>query len=157
MQAAEAVKRVLLVEDDAVTRQALALALRGDGYEVVPKANGREALDVLEAGPPVDLIVLDMLMPVLDGWHFLQKLTARHGRPAPVIVTTASILTREWALDHGCAGFLHKPVEPEALLAEARRCLTAQPPLEVLLRAWSRASPAEQAAFLAETRRRDGR
>jgi CheY-like chemotaxis protein len=64
-----------------------------------------------------------MLMPVLDGWHFLRLLPDSPGRAPPVVVITGTILTREWAQDNGCAGFLHKPVEEGPLLAEVRRCL----------------------------------
>jgi CheY-like chemotaxis protein len=112
--------RILVVEDNDICREGLATVLRREGYAVVPLPNGRDALDYLEAGPPPDLILLDMLMPVVDGWHFLGRLPQTH---PPVIVVTATILTREWAQTHGCAGFLRKPIEPEELLAEVRGCL----------------------------------
>jgi CheY-like chemotaxis protein len=57
-------------------------------------------------------------MPVLDGWHFLEQLKAKHIPPIPIIVVTATVLTREWAEDHGCRGFLPKPIEPLAMLEE---------------------------------------
>jgi CheY-like chemotaxis protein len=64
-----------------------------------------------------------MLMPVLDGWHLLGRL--RQGGPhPPVVVTTGTaVVGREWALDHGCAGCLRKPVGAEELLDEVRRVL----------------------------------
>jgi CheY-like chemotaxis protein len=66
-------------------------------------------------------------MPVLDGWHFLEQL--RRGPqlpPAPIVITTATNLTREWAESHGCQGCLRKPIEPEALLDEVQRCLAGR-------------------------------
>jgi CheY-like chemotaxis protein len=118
-------RTLLVVEDNDVSREGLAVVLRRAGYHVVPAANGEEALRLLKAGPPPDLILLDMLMPVLDGWHFLERLR-RKGPCPPVIVTTAAgVLSLEWAQDHGCAGFLRKPVETDELLAEGRRCLAA--------------------------------
>jgi CheY-like chemotaxis protein len=63
-------------------------------------------------------------MPVLDGWHFLERLRKPPAATGPpIIVTTGSNLTREWAESHGCAGFVRKPIQETALLAEVRRCL----------------------------------
>lgn len=115
-------KTILVVEDHAVAREGLAVLLRRAGYAVTMAANGQEALDLLAAGHAPDLILLDMLMPVLDGWHFLSQLRQRGPLP-PIVVTTGTILTREWAEANGCAGFLRKPVEEDALLAEVHHCL----------------------------------
>ncbi len=120
----QAGKTLLVVEDDAATREGLALILEREGYALVLAAHGQEALARLLAGPSPDLILLDMLMPVLDGWHFLRRMRLEGPRPAvPVVILTATILTREWAKDHGCQGFLHKPFAVEPLLEEVRRCL----------------------------------
>jgi CheY-like chemotaxis protein len=120
--------RLLVVEDNEKAREGLATILRREGYEAVLAANGQEALDLLRVGPPPDLIILDMLMPVLDGWHFLETLKRRGPRPLPnIVITTGTNITLEWALDHGCQGFLRKPIQTEALLAEVRRCL-GEPP-----------------------------
>jgi CheY-like chemotaxis protein len=114
----------LVVEDNDVAREGLAVALRREGYGVVPAANGQEALDHLHTGPRPDLVLLDMLMPVLDGWHFLERLPRESPAPLPPVVVMTSInLTREWALDHGCHGFLRKPIETNRLLEEVRRCV----------------------------------
>jgi CheY-like chemotaxis protein len=123
MPAAPAHRTILVVEDNDVSREGLAVVLRRAGYRVVPAANGEEALRLLRDGPPPDLILLDMLMPVLDGWHFLNRL--REGGPHPPVIvgTGTGVLSREWASDHGCAGFLRKPIKTEELLDEVRRCL----------------------------------
>jgi CheY-like chemotaxis protein len=128
MDTAQADKTLLVVEDNEVAREGLASILSRHGYAVALAANGREALDYLAGNPAPALILLDMLMPVLDGWRFLEqlKLSGRLGT-TPVVVTTGTVLTREWAGDHGCAGFVKKPIEVEALLAEIRRCLEAEP------------------------------
>ena len=117
-------KTILVVEDDPIAREGLNVILRRDGYEVVLAGNGEEALAALHRQRP-DLILLDMLMPVLDGWHFLQRVQEK-ALPAhtPVVVATSStVISREWAQAHGCAGFLRQPVEPDELLREVRRCL----------------------------------
>jgi len=123
MLAAPAHRTILVVEDNDVSREGLAAVLRRADYRVLVAANGDEALYLLKGGPPPALILLDMLMPVLDGVHFLDRLQQAGPHP-PVIVTTAvGALSREWAEDHGCAGFLHKPVDTKQLLDEVRRCL----------------------------------
>ena len=67
-------------------------------------------------------------MPVLDGWHFLQEVRRAGGhRRVPIVVVTSTILTREWAHDHGCAGLLRKPVRADELLGEVRDCLARAP------------------------------
>ncbi len=115
---------ILVVEDDDLSREGVATSLRGEGHEVIPLCHGREALDYLEGNAAPNLILLDMLMPVLDGWHFLEQLRRKLFRPPiPVVLTTGTILTREWAASHGCAGCLRKPITAEELLAEVRCCL----------------------------------
>jgi two-component system chemotaxis response regulator CheY len=118
-----AAKTVLVVEDEPVARDGLAAILRRHGYTVFAAEHGQRALDLLLAGAQPDLILLDMLMPVLDGWRFLQLLPQTPAPAPPVVITTGTILTREWARDNGCAGFVKKPIEADALLAEVGRCL----------------------------------
>jgi CheY-like chemotaxis protein len=116
------VRTLLVVENNDAAREWAALFLRREGYTVATAANGREALDAVHSRPPPDLILLDMHMPVLDGWHLLEQLR-QEGSHVPVLVTTSTILTREWAEAHACRGFLHKPFGEPELLAEVRGCL----------------------------------
>ncbi|HEX2573611.1 MAG TPA: response regulator, partial [Polyangia bacterium] len=81
-------KRVLLVDDDDAVVDSLTLALE-DSYEVLAARNGREALEVLE-GEGVDAVLLDLMMPVLDGPGFLRECRARHIE-VPVLVFSAGI------------------------------------------------------------------
>jgi two-component system, chemotaxis family, chemotaxis protein CheY len=110
---------ILIVEDNDICREEWTNILCTEGYEVVPLRHGQEALDYLQNNPAPDLILLDMLLPVLDGWHFLKRLP----KPVPIIITTGTVLTREWAASYGCAGCLRKPIEAVDLLAEVRCCL----------------------------------
>jgi CheY-like chemotaxis protein len=126
MSSQETTKTLLLVEDDEIASAAVATLLSRHGYEVARAEDGKEALEYLEAHAPPDLILLDMFLPVLDGWRFLERLKGHPAAPVPVVVTTGSILTPEWAQDHGCAGFVKKPIEETVLLEEVRRCLTAE-------------------------------
>jgi CheY-like chemotaxis protein len=82
---------VLVVEDDCDIREVLSDTLAIEGYAVVSAANGRQALDLLHAGLDADLILLDLLMPVMNGWEFR---AAQRADPAlsriPVVVVSAS-------------------------------------------------------------------
>jgi CheY-like chemotaxis protein len=119
-------RTIRIVEDNEVTREGLAAILRGEGYAVALAANGQAALDYLRDNPPLALVILDMLMPGLDGWGLLEELRRLERPPAvPILIVTATLLTGQWAIDHGCVGLVHKPVVPEELLAEVRRCVGA--------------------------------
>jgi CheY-like chemotaxis protein len=116
------VKTLLLVEDNEVIREGMAVLLRREGYEVVLAADGQEGLTLLDAEPRPDLVLLDMLLPRLDGWEFLERAGGRSSPPA-ILLMTGTCLSREWAESHACRGFLRKPVEVDELLEEVRRCL----------------------------------
>lgn len=78
---------VLIAEDDNEARRAIATMLRGAGYSVIEAANGAEALRYAHERPEIALIVLDMHMPVMDGWQFLAERTRDpHLRTTPTIV-----------------------------------------------------------------------
>jgi CheY-like chemotaxis protein len=116
---------LLIVEDNAIARVGLTTLLERSGYAVATATHGKEALDYLAAHPPPNVILLDMLLPVMDGWAFLGELAALPLSPRPrVIVTTgAAVIGREWVMAHGCHGFVRKPIEIDGLLAEIARCL----------------------------------
>ncbi len=87
--------RVLVVDDDAVTRTMLGEYLRGVGLEVVQASNGHQALEAIRMEAP-DAVLLDLLMPVMDGMTFLERLRANPSHVGlPVLVLTAKILTRQ--------------------------------------------------------------
>jgi len=117
-------KTILIVEDNAIQREGLAVVLQKEGYTVLVAADGKEASDMLRVGVP-DLILLDMMMPAPDGWHLMQ-LWKHYPALASVpvfIVTGLGIASDEWAASLGARGLLRKPVEMEPLLAAVRRCL----------------------------------
>jgi CheY-like chemotaxis protein len=116
---------ILLVQEDAILRQAWDAILHADGHEVRSSANAEEGLaSVAESGPP-NLIVLDLFGPVLDGWYYLERLMLACPYPPPpvIIVTEIRAIDRAWAEAHGCGGCLHRPVRPEDLRGEVSRCL----------------------------------
>jgi urea transport system substrate-binding protein len=115
-------KRVLVVEDDEDVRVIVAMELEALGHEVVQAENGRAALEAIEQARP-NLILLDMRMPVMDGWHFASELKRRHGRVAPIVVLTAAPDARERAREVGADGWLSKPFELAALFDVVTRQL----------------------------------
>src|SRR5579871_2730002 len=117
-----ATKTVLVVEDNDITREGLAIVLRQASFKVTLAGNGEQALASLRESRP-DVVLLDMVMPVLDGWHFLQQVKAENVPDLPIIIVTATVLTREWAQQQGCCGFIRKPIEMAEMLEEIRRCL----------------------------------
>ena len=113
---------ILVVDDDPDLRQFLQLMLTSMGFEVTTAANGQEALDVLESHDP-DLILLDMKMPVMDGWEFSRALETRDARP-PIVVLTAAPDPAARAAEVHADGWLGKPFENEELEATVRKFAT---------------------------------
>jgi CheY-like chemotaxis protein len=112
---------VLVVDDEAGVRGSIAAELEASGYGVSTAPNGKVALEQARATRP-DLIVLDLVMPVMDGWQFLH---VRRGDPTlaavPVVVLTACAVS----LVEGAAVLLRKPLDVDALLAAAARLTSA--------------------------------
>ena len=106
------VKRILVVDDDPDILDALRQALE-DGYEVLVAQDGREALDILER-QAVDAIVLDLMMPVLDGVAVLQQLRSGGSR-IPVIIVSAGADVARVARTHGIRDYFPKPFDLTAL------------------------------------------
>jgi DNA-binding response OmpR family regulator len=115
--------RLLIIEDERPMRTALADALAGEGYRVLTAADGQEGLDRALAEKP-DLILLDLMMPRLDGFTLCAQLR-RLGHAVPVLMLTAKgqIEDRVKGLDAGADDYLVKPFSTEELLARVRALL----------------------------------
>ena len=126
MPQAVATRRVLVVDDDRVIRECVAETLREEGYEARTAMNGAEALELIEAGPAPDLIVLDMRMPVLDGWGFARAYRARPGPHAPIVVITAAHDSPERLVELQAEDVLPKPFDLDQLVRAVERCLAGR-------------------------------
>jgi CheY-like chemotaxis protein len=113
--------RVLLVEDDLLLSELLEMLLMLEGLAVVHASNGAEALQRLE-GAAFDLIVLDLMMPVLDGLGFLDRLGSADTAQPPVLVFSAStnLEVAERARKAGAAAVARKPIDQEEFVALLR-------------------------------------
>jgi CheY-like chemotaxis protein len=115
-------KLILIVEDDHDVAHLLAEVLEVEGYRTAIAANGCEALDQLQKDSHPDLILLDMMMPVMDGWKFREE---QRKLPAfasiPVLTVTADGDARGKAAAIQAAGHVSKPVEIDSLLDEVER------------------------------------
>ena len=120
---------ILLVDDDAELRDELAAALAEVGYEVVSASNGREALELMKVRPLPRVIVLDLLMPVMNGWEFCD---AARGDPAmekiPIVVTSGAV-SRDPASPYyiNVDDFITKPFDLDELLMKIRRLSAGAP------------------------------
>jgi CheY-like chemotaxis protein len=111
---------VLIVEDDADLRDMMAQLLRMEGLSAVTAANGREALEYLRGHAPPQVILLDLMMPVMDGWQFRRE-QQRDAELSNVPVIVLSALDQARATDIPMNAFLKKPLDFDRLLELVRR------------------------------------
>jgi CheY-like chemotaxis protein len=112
---------ILVIDDDPAILTTVAEILQDEGYHVRLAGNGLEGLTALEQQLPA-LVLLDMRMPVLDGWGFVRALRERELK-VPFVVLTAAQDARRWAQEVGATGFLAKPFDLVELLAVVERLL----------------------------------
>ena len=116
---------ILVVDDDADLREFLRLMVTSMGFDVTCAENGQEALNVMEGHDP-DLILLDMKMPIMNGWEFCRALEGRDARP-PIVVLTAAPDPAARAAEARADGWLGKPFEYDELEATVRRFAACTP------------------------------
>ena len=128
MSATETISKkplVLVVDDFADNREMYSEYLSFSGYDVIEARNGKEALDAAQARLP-DIIIMDLSLPVMDGWEATRRLKAdERTRKIPVVALTGHALAghSKGAKEAGCDSFLAKPCLPDQLVAEIRRML----------------------------------
>jgi excisionase family DNA binding protein len=118
---------ILIVDDDERVREYVRVNLEMEGYTVREAGSAEEGLGVLEEVSP-DLVLLDVMMPEVDGWEMLRRLQERHGVGAiPVVMFSGKVedLGVEEATARGAQGFLGKPFDPQQLIEHAKQLLPA--------------------------------
>jgi two-component system, cell cycle response regulator DivK len=123
------VPKILLVEDNEFNRDMLSRRLQRRGFEVLLAEDGAQGIEVVKQQLP-DLVLMDMDLPVLDGWEATRRLKAdAETRAIPVIALTAHALQGDCdrAFQCGCDDFATKPIEFNALLDRISRALAARP------------------------------
>jgi CheY-like chemotaxis protein len=111
-----------VVDDDPSIVAVVSEILAAEGHEVVSAENGAEALGKVDGEA---LVLLDMRMPVLDGWGFAREFRAA-GKRSPIVVMTAAENARRWAEEIGADGYLAKPFEIDALIAAVEQHATGR-------------------------------
>ena len=111
---------VLVVDDDPDILQTLGLCLSSEGYRVLMAANGKEALEILDHEHP-SVILLDLMMPVMDGWQFVAELDHRGRRDVPLLILSADRAVQGHAQQLRASGHLAKPFDLEDLLGKVQQ------------------------------------
>jgi CheY-like chemotaxis protein len=115
-------KRILVVEDNFILSETLSTLLGADGYRVCAASDGQEALERLSSKDRPDLVILDLMMPVKDGFAFLKERQQKSElTQIPVIVVSGATDLKEQATALGASVYLAKPVDPTELLQAVRR------------------------------------
>jgi CheY-like chemotaxis protein len=114
------VKRILVVEDNEMNMQLVEFLLEEGGYGIVKAASGEEAMTMARAGEPVDLILMDIHLPGVDGLSVVQELKRDpRTRAIPVLALTAHAMRgdKDRFLQAGCDGYISKPIDVKTFLA----------------------------------------
>lgn len=119
---------ILVVDDDVAILETVIGLLELEGYPVAAAANGAEALRAVERERPA-LVILDMRMPVLDGWGFARAMRER-GLVIPILVMTAAQDARQWAGEVGAAACIPKPFDIDDLLGAIAALLAPKFPAD---------------------------
>jgi CheY-like chemotaxis protein len=116
---------LLIVDDDQDILGTLHLLLEAAGYNARTAANGVEALESIEREGMPRLVLLDMKMPVMDGWQFIAEFDRRYGRAVPVVVMTAATSAKDRAQAATADAYLAKPFSFDVLVELLRKYLDA--------------------------------
>ena len=115
-------KRILAVDDEPHILKLVAFSLKSGGYEVLEATNGLSAIEIAEVEQP-DLVLLDVMMPALDGYEACSRLKENPAtRDIPVVMLTAKTQAAEQkaGLERGAMGYICKPFTPKDLVAQVR-------------------------------------
>jgi len=115
---------ILLVDDEEDLLLLIKEELEEHNYHVLTAKNGQDALDQISQKGVPDLILLDMSMPVMNGWTFSQVFADNYGRSCPIVIMTAADDSETRAMEIGADSYLGKPFDMETLLKVVESILT---------------------------------
>ncbi|MFW6290593.1 MAG: response regulator [Mariniphaga sp.] len=120
----QVIKKVLVAEDDEFNYLLIETVLTLHGYSVVHARNGKEAIGLFRSEKTIDIVLMDLQMPVMDGFAAIQEIRT-FDEHVPVIVQTTHNIDgmRDKAFRVGCSDFITKPIEPEVLLNKIEKYL----------------------------------
>ena len=115
---------ILLVDDDPRLREYMRINLEIEGYTVVEAGSAEEGMEALDSDKTPQLILLDVMMPGVDGWEMLQRIQDRHGT-IPVIMFSGQVDAKSAAdaQKRGASGFIGKPFDPQQLIERTKQVL----------------------------------
>jgi CheY-like chemotaxis protein len=114
--------RVLVIDDNPAIRESIRVVLEGSGYQVTVAEDGQQGLDYLRGGLRPGVILLDLLMPVMDGWQFLREIRQDAELTLiPTVIITAADEAQAKEVARGAAGYLQKPVNLQDVASFVRR------------------------------------
>jgi CheY-like chemotaxis protein len=118
--------RVLVVEDNDMNMQLVEYLLEEGGYQIVKAASGEDALSIARSGDPVDLILMDIHLPGIDGLSVVREMkTDDRTKAIPILALTAHAMRgdRDRFLEAGCDGYISKPIDVKTFLTSVRQYL----------------------------------
>lgn len=113
-------KTVLIIEDEVDILFTLKEFLELEGYNVLVAENGLEALEIVKTSIALDLILLDMKMPKMNGWEFAEEYHNKYTNSSPIVVMTAAAEAKERANDVHAVGWIEKPFDLDLLLEKIK-------------------------------------
>lgn len=114
-------KLILIIEDDTEILSSLKIFLELEGYKVLTAQNGLEAMNILKTSGIPNLILLDMKMPIMNGWEFASEFQGKHDRMSPIVVMTAASDAEQRAKDIHATGWVSKPFDLDVLLEKVKK------------------------------------
>lgn len=112
-------KKVLIIDDDARNIFALSAVLKAKGFTCLSSTGAQDAISLLETNEPVDVVLIDMMMPDMDGYEaipLIKQLPNRQGLPVVSVTAQAMVGDREKCLEAGADGYISKPIDVDKLL-----------------------------------------
>ncbi len=112
-------KTVLIIDDDARNIFALSAVLRAKSYDCLSCQGAAEALELLQTDTPVDVVLIDMMMPDMDGYEAIpaiKKIQKREGMPVVAVTAQAMVGDREKCLESGADDYISKPIDVDRLM-----------------------------------------